>query len=121
MKSKEALIIQRLVKIANNQQEILKRLAQANEDKDYLVRVAQTAAANTAGFTASNFTVTYQGGSQTPPNSDGTTAKIEGGWTVSLSGAPKDNKLRQKYIDTFRTQVANQRPDLEPISIVFAD
>jgi hypothetical protein len=120
MNSKDASIIQRLVKIAKTQQKILVLLAQSNEDKEYLVRAAQTAAANT-GFNASGVVVTYQGGSQTPPGPDGITVKSEGSWMVSLSGAPKDNKLRQKYIDTLKRQVAAQKPDFGPVSIMFAD
>lgn len=119
MNSKDLSILQRLVKIARNQQKIIERLAQAAGDQEYLVRTAQVAAAN-SGLQASNFSVTFQKGSTEPPV-DGITTKIAGTWTVTLSGASKDNKLRQKFMDTLKTQVATQKPDFGPVSIIFAD
>ena len=92
----EKLILDKLIKIANNQQKILAKLAQAvDPNLDYLKRAAQVAALN-SGFSVTNVEVS------------GTSAK----YNIIVSGAPKDNKTRQKFLDTLIKQVNSQKPEL---------
>lgn len=121
MSTKDQAVIQKLVKIASRQQRILARLAQANEAEAYLRRAAQVAASN-SGFTASNVSATYHGGSSGAVGEGTSMVNVEGGWTVTVDGSPKDNKVRQQFINTFKTQVQAQKPDLaKNLSVILPD
>lgn len=111
MNSKEKLIIQQLLKIANNQQKMLIKLAQTVEDPmlAYLRR-AGTEAAGNSGLPIASIWVSPSG---------------NGSYTVTVNGAAKGNIVRQKYIDTLKRQISTQKPDQPELSnnlaIIFAD
>jgi hypothetical protein len=124
MNSKDT--IKKLFSIAQKQQTIIEKLAKDmtlvhDPNTDYLKRSAQVAAANT-GFSATDIQVSRMEGSGTTPIGGNNSITIEPSYTVMLHGAPKDNKIRQKFIDTFKIQVKNQNPGLEQnLSIQFGD
>jgi len=102
-------IIAKLIKIAHNQQKIIEKLAQAADPNiDYLRSAAEAAAIN-ASFKASHYQV--MAGSN--------------GYVVSVQGAPKNNNLRQNYINVLKRQVATQKPDqpdlAKNLSVTFND
>lgn len=124
MSNKDQAILEKLVKIASKQQKILQRLAQTDPNAQaeaYLRSAAQVAAAN-SGFTASNVSATYRGGSTGSTDGSASVVTVEGGWTVSVAGAPKDNKVRQQFINQFKTQVQTQKPELaKNLSVILPD
>ena len=111
MNNKEKLIIQKLFKIAQNQQKVLTKLAQTTEDPilDYLKRAGTEAAAN-SGLTISSIWAVHSG---------------NGSYTITVNGAAKGNAVRQKYMDILRKQIATQKPNqpelLDNLAIIFAD
>lgn len=121
-KMDEKTIIQKLAKVLANQQKILVRLAQATEDQSqYLRNAAQVAAVNT-GFQATHVDVVRKEGHTGSPAGGTEVVKVEPGYIVTVGGVPKDNAVRQKYINTFKTQVQTQKPGLEAnLSILLED
>lgn len=121
--NKEEFIIRKLISVVSNQQRILTKLAQAMEDPNsqYLKGAAQQAAANT-GFTATDVQVLKNSGvSGTVPGSSNL-INTEDNYLVHFKGAPKDNKMRQKFVNVFKTQIRTQKPELEAkVSITFDD
>lgn len=120
---KEELVIRKLLRIASNQQKILAKLAQvvAEDYSDYLKGVAQVAAAN-AGFQATDVHVTRTEGHTGSTAGSTDTVVVEPGYIVTVKGAPKDNATREKYLNTFKTQVKTQKPGLEAnLSIILED
>ena len=119
MNEKEKVILGKLLKIASNQQKILTRLAQAQDPNvAYLKSAAQITAAN-SGFNAANVTVTANPGSAASDPS----VKIEGGYTVTVGGAPPQNEVREKFIRQLKAMVASQKPnqpELANLSVVFS-
>jgi hypothetical protein len=96
MSQKETDIIAKLVRIANNQQKIIQKLAQqADPLVAYLNRAASTAIANSSG----HGTVSV--------NADGS-----GNYTVQISGSPEDNAVKQNLIDQFYKMIESQKPEL---------
>ena len=126
MKIKETMnsknTIKKLLSIAQKQQFIINKLAQNIIGKDdinsqYLKRAAQVAAVN-SGFSATDIQVTRLEGTQGVNN----LVTMESNYTVTLKGAPKNEKIRQNFINTFKSQVKNQNPKLESnLSIFFED
>jgi hypothetical protein len=123
MNSKEKTIIQKLVKIAKKQQDILQKLAQGlDPNVEYLRKAAQVAAMN-VGFAATSIDVKHDkgGGLGSTPGSSSLVVAAPN-YSVFVKGAPRDNKIRQKYIDTLKAQVQSQKPDLgATLSITFTD
>ncbi len=124
MNDKEKIILGKLLKIAANQQKILTRLAQQDPNISYLKQAAMVTAAN-SGFNATHVEVTANPGTtiEDPvPNPASTT--VEGGYTVKIAGAPKQNELREKFIRQLKTMVSTQKPDqpeLSNLSVIFTD
>jgi len=115
-------ILQKLLDIASKQQKVLTKLAQAAQDPniEYLRQGAQVAAAN-SGFNATEVNVTPLAASSGTGFSDNL-VNIDPGYIVTVAGSPPDNKLRQKFIDTFKNQCRVQKPDakwLDNLSISF--
>ncbi len=96
----EKAILEKLVKIAANQQKILQRLAQqADETVTYLQRSAQVAAANS-------------GISLTIPQDVQVTAS-GGGYRVVVSlPANTQPAVKDKFVMQFTNQIKAQKPDL---------
>ncbi len=121
MNNKEKLILSKLVKIAANQQKILERLAQEQDPNiNYLRTAAQVTAVNT-NFTATSVDVKANPGSTV--GSSQSPIKIEGGYTVTVGGAPPQNEVREKFIRQLKAMVASQKPnqpELANLSVVFA-
>lgn len=120
MSNKETLLIKKLFKIALNQQKILEKLAQQQDANiEYLKRAAEVAASN-SGLTGGSFYIAAKpGGTVTTPS--GGQAQTATGYMVTVSGAIKDNRIRQKFMDTLKAQVNAQKPELANLSIMFAD
>lgn len=121
--SKETLIIKKLLKIAQSQQKILAKLAQTIQDPnvEYLKRAAGDALMN-SGINAHYFVTSKAGTSIDTPS--GNKAETATEYTVTVSGAPSDNALRQKFMDTLKTQIKTQKPnqpELANLSILFSD
>lgn len=120
--NKEELIIRKLLKVVANQQKILTKLAQtADPNIKYLTDAAQVASMN-SGLNATHVTVTSTGGG----SGQASTGTVIGqGYMVTVGGAPKNNQLRQKFMDTLKRQVATQKPDqpdlASNLSIIFSD
>lgn len=113
MHPKEKIIIQKLLKIANNQQKILQKLAQQQDiNVEYLRRAAQESASNT-GFAPTFVDVTKTQGSQSPAPGSNSMITVEPVYVVTIHGSPKENNMRQKYVNTFKAQVRTQKPELE--------
>ena len=105
--TKEDLIIQKLLKIAENQQKILQKLAQqANPAQQDVTLLDHTV--NTAGTILSM------------PLTATTIPKSGGGYTVTVEGFPpvrennpkdieRDNKLKTNFKAVFDTQLKNQQ------------
>jgi Fic family protein len=119
----EKLIITKLLKIAANQQKIMQRLAQLQQQDPnitYLKRAVQVTAANT-GFNATQVDVIAS------PGTDGTKSPAsniitEPGYTVKLAGAPVRNEVREKFIRQLKAMIAAQKPDqpqLANLSVIF--
>jgi hypothetical protein len=122
MNDKEKVIIGKLLKIASNQQKIITRLAQQQQDPNiqYLKQAAQVTAAN-SGFNATSVTVTSSAGSTDPGQAS--TIQVQGGYTVTVGGAPQQNELREKFIRQLRNMVATQKPnqpELANLSVIFS-
>jgi len=120
MNEKDKLILGKLLKIASNQQKILTHLAQAQQDPNiqYLKQAAMVTAAN-SGFSATDVQVTANATNSPAPTSNIT---ISGGYTVKVSGAPKQNEVREKFIRQLRAFVAAQKPndqELANLSVIF--
>lgn len=118
----EKLIINKLFKIAANQQKIIQKLAQAQQDPNiqYLKQAAQITAAN-SGFNATSVTVTANPGSTDTEQTS--TIQVAGGYTVTVGGAPQQNELREKFIRQLRAMVATQKPNnpqLANLSVIFS-
>lgn len=118
------LLAQKLLKIAQNQQKILEKLAQTApptnqmEDvegtKKYLSSVWQTAGLNAGVVQMSNPFVTYTPGSKSESG-----AMMEGGYMVR---GPIPAAQRQKFQDTFNRQLQTQKPELQGrVSTMFDD
>lgn len=99
MSKKESAIVDKLVKIANQQQKIIVELVKKAQEHDlnmqYLNRAANIAAMNNG----------VQG--TVVVNNDG-----NGNYTVQLGGITEDNVLKQKIIDDFYHSVDSQKPEL---------
>lgn len=96
MNQKEANIIAKLIKIAENQQKIIQKLAQEVDPMvAYLGRAAATAIAN--AMTSGSPTV----------NADGS-----GNYTVIMANTPEDNEIRTKVKDQFYRMIETQKPEL---------
>jgi hypothetical protein len=101
--NKEKLIIAKLLKIAQNQQKLITRLAQAQDTNvEYLRRVAVIAGTNIGATVTESTVVPMQ--SSTTDN-----VSIPTGYVLSVLGVPV--QLRQKYIDTVKSQVKAQKPE----------
>jgi hypothetical protein len=110
-------VLEQLVKIAQNQQAIITKLAAhtdtgkagnpapANPNIGYLKGAAQVSASN-SGFNATNVEVEYYGAA----SHDNIVEK--GNYVVKVSGAPQNNQIRQKFLTTFKTQIQTQKPEL---------
>ena len=117
--NKEELIIAKLVKVMANQQKILTKLAQVAHDPNvlYFKDAARTSAVNT-GFGATAVDVKPLEGNQGRAGAP----IIEPGYIVSVFGCPKEDKVRQKFVDTFKREVATEKPNLvQNLSITFGD
>jgi hypothetical protein len=126
MGSKE--ILNKLIKIANNQQKIIEKLAQkshgnlpnqfpSNSDNElYLRRAIPVAMANT-GLKSVHFSVNEQLGGMKNGVS------IPNTYIINIMGAQPDNTIRQNFINVLKKQVSLQKsdqPDLaENLSIIF--
>jgi hypothetical protein len=119
-------IITKLIKIANNQQKIIEKLAQqvADPNVEYLRRAVQQACAN-SGFKARTFNVTTTGGGSGTPDLNHPVTTTPIGYIVSMEGSPKDNALRQHFVDVLKKQVSTQKadqPDLvDNLTVLFQD
>ena len=97
---KETLIIQKLLKIADNQQKILQRLAQAQDTNvDYLHRAVQTAGVNMSQPLSLTAFVT--------PKDGGYTVTVDGFPAVS-EGDPKDVQRDNAVKTSFKKNFDNQ-------------
>lgn len=122
MNDKDKLILGKLLKIASNQQKIITRLAQQQQDPNiqYLKQAAQVTAIN-SGFNATSVTVTANPGSSGA--GEASTIQVQGGYTVTVGGAPPQNELREKFIRQLKGMVATQKPDqpeLANLSVIFS-
>jgi len=120
MNSKEKLIIQKLLAIAEKQQKVLTKLAQAGEDveanKAYLKQAWQTAGLNTGISEMWTPTVEFTPGG---PSSTDPGVTLDGNYVVT--GAVPVTQ-REKFLRTFKAQVASQKPDLDgKVSTIFKD
>lgn len=111
----EKLVIKQLLKIATKQQEIIAKLAQAQDPNvEYLRRVAVVAGANLNVNVTESHVVPLEGGNT------GTSA-LPNGYTLHVKGVPSN--LREKYIATVKAQVKAQKPDQpnlsDNLSIIF--
>lgn len=116
MNSKDKLIISKLVKLARNQQKILEKLAQMTPDPniEYLKNAWTTAAVNSGVTTVATPEVEFT------PGKDQDNVQIGETYTIYADGIPSDNELRKKLMDTFKTQVKSQKPDLDgKLGIIF--
>ncbi len=123
MNKKEELIINKLFKIASNQQKILSKFAQlsnkASPEEAYLYRAVQTAGAN-IGLTLTKINVSSSPEAMlSTPLSNPDVTTVPKTYTVHVGGVPKDK--RQKFNDTFRNQVRSQKPELDKSLSVFFD
>jgi hypothetical protein len=124
MDSQDKLIIKKLLKIAQNQQKILGKLAQAvDPNVEYLKQVANQVGAN-LGLAITTVEVYRNAGhSSSPGSGDGSIIVMPTSYIVNVGGVPNKVPVRQKYSDTFRTQVSAQKadqPDLaKNLSIMF--
>lgn len=112
----QKLIIAKLLKIAENQQKVIQKLAQSLQDPNvaYLQRAWQTATVNSGVPQSATPEVTVNPGSFQGNIQVGET------YTVNATGVPQSNVLRQKLIDTFKTQVKAQKPNLDgKVSVMF--
>jgi len=121
--NKETLIIKKLLKIAKSQQTILAKLAQVAQDLnvEYLKRAVGDALMN-SGINAHYYVTSKPGAAVDTPS--GSKAQTATEYTVTVSGAPADNTLRQKFMDTLKTQIKTQKPnqpELTNLSILFSD
>lgn len=119
---KDALIIQKLFKIAKNQQKILEKLAQStNLTVKYLKDAAGVAALNT-GIVANNIEVTTSQGMSGTTSGSNQLISVPESYIISFKGAPKNSKIRQKFIDTLAVQIQAQKPEISGhYSIQFED
>lgn len=119
-------VLEQLVKIANNQQAIINKLAaytdpgkshgapQIDPNIAYLKGAAQVSASN-SGFNATDVNVEHFGAA----SHDNVIEK--GNYVVKVSGAPQNNQIRQKFLTTFKTQVQTQKPELsDNLSVILA-
>jgi hypothetical protein len=119
MNSKEKQIISKLLKIAENQQKILSKLAQVSQEdvegnKTYLKSTWQTAGLNSGITAMKDPYVQYTPGTTDP---SGTIT----GSNYTLTGEIPVNK-REQFLNTFKTQIKTQKPDLEgKVSTIFKD
>lgn len=115
----QKLIISKLLKLAGDQQKVIQKLAQLVQNVQdpnvaYLQRAWQTATVNSGVPQVSTPEVT------TNPGSTQGNVQVGGTYTINATGIPQNNTLRQKLIDTFKTQVKTQKPDLDgKVSIMF--
>lgn len=114
-------VIAKLIKIAQNQQKIIEKLAQQSDPNiDYLRSAVQVAVVNT-GFKARTFYVTTKGGGAVPPGNKMTSSPV--GYIVSMEGSPENNNLRQRFVDVLKKQIATQKPDqpelVDNLSVLF--
>lgn len=117
----ESQFLKKVLAVLQKQQVILKKLAQAapaqgdvEQNKQYLKTTWQTAGLNAGVTSMSTPTVTFQEGSQ---SDDGVT--IEGSYVVT---GPIPANLREKFNQTFRAQIAAQKPELDgKVSAIFQD
>ena len=117
MSDKETQVIQKLIKIMSNQQKILNKLAQQQQDPliEYLRSAAQVAGANSQPPMSVLADVTVNAGFQHDNVSAPST------YTASVKGVPEDNKAKQSFMDTFKRQIKTQKPELDGrVSIIFA-
>lgn len=120
--SNEKEILLKLLTIAKNQQKVIHKLAQAQglADADpnisYLRDAVNAAAAN-SGVTVPIGTYVAAKNSNQQSN-----VHVEGGYIVTITGLEQvDNKLKERFLHTYLTQVKNQKPELDgKISVVFA-
>lgn len=118
MSDNNKLILRKLVALAEKQQKILVKLAQAAQDDSqaniqYLKSTWQTACLN-SGVPGATPTVQYTPGNQQP---DGVT--IEGNYMVT-GEIPVAS--REKFLRTFKAQIVAQKPELDgKVSTIFKD
>jgi hypothetical protein len=123
MDSKEKIIISKLVKLAEKQQKILTRLAQATQEEDvegtkaYLKGAWETAALN-AGITPvrSPDSIEYIAGGPVAGK-----PHVSTGSTYTITGViPEDKRLEFK--NTFERQLAAQKQELvDRVGMIFKD
>ena len=118
MNNKEKQILSKLIALADKQQKILVRLAQAAQDTpealtSYLKNTWMTAALN-SGVTGATPTVKYTPGSQTATGETiGDNYMVTGECPVAA---------REKMLRQFKAQIASQKPDLDgKVSTIFQD
>ena len=118
MNDNEKNILNKLLRIASNQQKILTKLAQQQDPNvAYLKSAAQITAPN-SGFNATSVEVTPNpGGGGSDPS-----VTIASGYTVKVGGAPPNEEVRQKFIRQLKGMVSTQKPnqpELSNLSVVF--
>lgn len=121
MDSTDKLIIERLFKLAQKQQQILVKLAQAVQEdvegnKQYLSSAWVTAAVNSGvpGITPESIEYMPGGQDKNHPN-------VTIGSTYTITGIIPE-QARMQFKDTFERQVAAQKPDLEGrVGMIFKD
>jgi len=99
----DKVIIAKLIRIANNQQKIIEKLAQqvADPNIQYLTNQVVTAIANTSGFRPKDMHNAFYIDSS------------NGRYVVTFNaGAPTDEKLRALFFDNLKRQISAQKPDL---------
>lgn len=122
MNPKEKLIIEKLLALANKQQKVLTKLAQANmqraEDVEgntkYLQRAWLTTVVNTGAFQGRTPDVKY-----TPSTNANDGVVIEGNYMVS---GEVPVQYREKFERQFRSIIDSQKPELDgKVSVMFTD
>ena len=117
MNPKDKKIIEKLLSLAEKQQKILTKLAQAAQEdiegnKAYLASAWQTAGAN-MGVPTSNPTVEYK---EPEPGSD---PGVTLGSSYVVTG-PIPANARNKFVTTFKAQISAQKPELDgKVSTIF--
>lgn len=119
----ESKVLKKILSVVAKQQTILKKLAQVSQEdpamKSYLQTAWQTAGLNIGITEMSSPNVQFNPGKSITLDADDSTATSEDSWI--LSGAIPV-KLREKFNQTFYTQLKSQKPELDGrVSVIYQD
>lgn len=119
MATKDELIIQKLIKIADKQQQIIKALAQAVQQADpevvaYLKRAIPVAASQPGIEARASVTdVTFSPGHTEPGTQPGSNTNVHGNYMADISGIPAPK--RDAFAKIWQNQLQAQKPELSGI------